>query len=76
MLAYILRRLGFGIAVLAGTSIITFLIAFVVPADPAVTIAGAVRSWVWTSRFTSNTDATLAALCTATWAAPTFCVKA
>lgn len=41
MLAYILRRLGFGIAVLAGTSIITFLIAFVVPADPAVTIAGA-----------------------------------
>ena len=41
MLAYVLRRLGFGIAVLVGTSIITFVIAFVVPADPAVTIAGA-----------------------------------
>src|ERR1700751_2044662 len=41
MLAYVLRRLGFAIAVLAGTSIITFRIAFVVPADPAVTIAGA-----------------------------------
>ncbi len=41
MLAYVLRRLGFGIVVLVGTSIITFIIAFVVPADPAVTIAGA-----------------------------------
>jgi peptide/nickel transport system permease protein len=41
MLAYVLRRLLFGAAVLAGTSIITFVIAFVVPADPAVTIAGA-----------------------------------
>ncbi len=41
MLLYILRRLGFGILVLIGTSIITFVIAFVVPADPAVTIAGA-----------------------------------
>jgi peptide/nickel transport system permease protein len=41
MLLYILRRLAFGILVLIGTSIITFVIAFVVPADPAVTIAGA-----------------------------------
>lgn len=41
MLRYILRRIGFGILVLIGTSIITFVIAFVVPADPAVTIAGA-----------------------------------
>jgi peptide/nickel transport system permease protein len=41
MLGYILRRLGFGVVVLIGTSIITFVIAFVVPADPAVTIAGA-----------------------------------
>src|SRR5271155_6179594 len=41
MLVYVLRRLLFGAAVLAGTSIITFVIAFVVPADPAVTIAGA-----------------------------------
>lgn len=31
----------FGIAVLIGTSIITFAIAFVIPADPAVTMAGA-----------------------------------
>src|SRR5271163_2125009 len=41
MLVYVIRRLLFGAAVLAGTSIITFVIAFVVPADPAVTIAGA-----------------------------------
>jgi peptide/nickel transport system permease protein len=41
MLAYIVRRVGFAILVLIGTSIITFVIAFVVPADPAVTIAGA-----------------------------------
>lgn len=41
MLSYLIRRLVFGGAVLLGTSVITFLIAFVVPADPAVTIAGA-----------------------------------
>jgi peptide/nickel transport system permease protein len=41
MLAYIVRRIVFGAGVLLGTSIITFLIAFVIPADPAVTMAGA-----------------------------------
>src|SRR5271167_656484 len=41
MLAYLVRRIVFGAAVLAGTSIITFAIAFVVPADPAVAMAGA-----------------------------------
>src|SRR5882672_7695526 len=41
MLAYIVRRIFFGAFVLIGTSLITFVIAFVVPADPAVTIAGA-----------------------------------
>src|SRR5229473_674342 len=41
MFAYLVRRIVFGAAVLVGTSIITFVIAFVVPADPAVTIAGA-----------------------------------
>lgn len=41
MLAYFARRIFFGAAVLVGTSIITFLIAFVVPADPAVAMAGA-----------------------------------
>ncbi|HLH76321.1 MAG TPA: ABC transporter permease [Candidatus Binataceae bacterium] len=41
MLSYLIRRLSFGVAVLLGTSLITFAIAFVVPADPAVTIAGA-----------------------------------
>jgi len=41
MLAYLVRRIVFGAAVLIGTSIITFAIAFVVPADPAVTMAGA-----------------------------------
>ncbi len=41
MLLYLLRRMGFCVLVLIGTSIITFVIAFVVPADPAVTIAGA-----------------------------------
>jgi len=32
---------AFGAAVLIGTSLITFLVGFVIPADPAVTIAGA-----------------------------------
>ena len=41
MLAYLVRRIVFGAAVLVGTSLITFLIAFVVPADPAVAMAGA-----------------------------------
>ncbi len=40
-LAYIVRRIVFGAAVLLGTSLITFAIAFVVPADPAVAMAGA-----------------------------------
>ncbi len=41
MLAYLLRRLVFGAAVLLGTSLITFAIAYVIPADPAVAMAGA-----------------------------------
>jgi len=41
MLAYLARRLALCAVVLIGTSIITFAIAFVVPADPAVTMAGA-----------------------------------
>ncbi len=41
MLIYLARRIVFGAAVLIGTSLITFAIAFIVPADPAVTMAGA-----------------------------------
>lgn len=41
MLAYLARRIVFGIFVLIGTSLITFAIAFVIPSDPAVTLAGA-----------------------------------
>src|ERR1700676_4358450 len=41
MLAYLVRRIVFGAAVLIGTSIITFAVAFVVPADPAIAMAGA-----------------------------------
>ena len=41
MLAYILRRIVFGAAVLIGASLITFVIAFVIPGDPAVAMAGA-----------------------------------
>jgi peptide/nickel transport system permease protein len=41
MLFYILRRIVFGLFVLVGTSIITFAIAFLIPADPAVAMAGA-----------------------------------
>ena len=41
MLAYLARRIAFGLVVLIGTTLITFAIAFVVPADPAVTLAGA-----------------------------------
>ncbi len=41
MIQFVLRRLVIGAGVLLGVSIITFLIAYVVPADPAVAIAGA-----------------------------------
>ena len=41
MFAYVIRRIVFGFAVLLGTSFITFVIAFVIPADPAVAVAGA-----------------------------------
>jgi peptide/nickel transport system permease protein len=41
MFAFLVRRIVFGIVVLIGTSIITFAIAFLIPADPAVTMAGA-----------------------------------
>jgi peptide/nickel transport system permease protein len=41
MLAFLARRIVFGAAVLIGTSLITFVIAFVVPADPAIALAGA-----------------------------------
>jgi peptide/nickel transport system permease protein len=41
MFAYVIRRIVFGFAVLIGTSLITFAIAFVIPADPAVAVAGA-----------------------------------
>jgi len=38
---FLLRRIVVGLGVLLGVSLITFLIAFVVPADPAVAMAGA-----------------------------------
>ncbi|MGC1341261.1 MAG: ABC transporter permease [Candidatus Binataceae bacterium] len=41
MLTFLARRIVFGAAVLVGTTLITFLIAFVIPADPAVMMAGA-----------------------------------
>jgi len=41
MLLYLVRRIVFGAFVLIGTSIITFAIAFLVPADSAVAMAGA-----------------------------------
>src|SRR5437870_4105982 len=41
MLLYVVRRIIFGAFVLIGTSIITFAIAFLVPADPVVAMAGA-----------------------------------
>ncbi len=41
MIAYLIRRIVYGAAVLLGTSIVTFIIAFVIPADPAVAMAGA-----------------------------------
>ena len=46
MWAFLVRRIVFGIVVLIGTSIITFAIAFVIPADPAVTMAGSASSAV------------------------------
>jgi peptide/nickel transport system permease protein len=41
MVAFILRRIAIGIGVLISISLITFVIAFVVPADPAIAVAGA-----------------------------------
>lgn len=41
MLGFVLRRLLVGAGVLLGISVVTFLIAFIVPADPAVAMAGA-----------------------------------
>jgi peptide/nickel transport system permease protein len=41
MIQFVLRRLIIGAGVLLGVSIITFSIAYVVPADPAVAMAGA-----------------------------------
>jgi peptide/nickel transport system permease protein len=41
MISLVLRRLAISAGVLLGVSIITFMIAFVVPADPAVAMAGA-----------------------------------
>jgi peptide/nickel transport system permease protein len=41
MFLYVVRRIVFGVFVLIGTSLITFAIAFLVPADPAVAMAGA-----------------------------------
>jgi peptide/nickel transport system permease protein len=40
VLVYVLRRLGWGVLVLLGVSVITFLTAFAVPADPARNIGG------------------------------------
>jgi peptide/nickel transport system permease protein len=41
MITFLVRRLLIGAGVMLGVSIITFLIAFAVPADPAVAMAGA-----------------------------------
>ncbi len=41
MIVYLARRIVFGAAVLLGTSMITFAVAFLIPADPAVAMAGA-----------------------------------
>jgi ABC-type dipeptide/oligopeptide/nickel transport system permease component len=43
MITYVIRRIIFGLAVLLGTSMITFVIAFVIPADPAVAVAAPAR---------------------------------
>jgi len=41
MILFLIRRVIVGAGVLLGVSIITFVLAFVIPADPAVAIAGA-----------------------------------
>ena len=41
MLPYLIRRLAWGLVVLLGVSIITFLVAFAIPTDPARIIGGA-----------------------------------
>src|SRR5437588_5676088 len=40
MLAYVIRRLAWGVLVLFGVSLVTFVTAFSVPADPARLIGG------------------------------------
>src|SRR5258708_5186234 len=52
MLIYLVRRIVFGAAVLIGTSLITFLIAFVVPADPGIAMGA--LSAAYRGRATDN----------------------
>lgn len=40
MLSYLMRRLALGVLVLLGVSVVTFITAFAVPADPARLIGG------------------------------------
>lgn len=41
MIPYLIRRLGWGLVVLVGVMLITFVLTYVIPADPARMIAGA-----------------------------------
>jgi peptide/nickel transport system permease protein len=40
MLSYLLRRLGWAVVTLVGVSLVTFLVVYRLPADPAVVLAG------------------------------------
>ncbi len=79
---YVVRRLLWMVVVLFFVSIITFLLAFAVPGDPAKSIAGThatpevlrahpSRARASTSRCGSSTASTSGISCTATWATAT-----
>ncbi|WGW38240.1 hypothetical protein [Pseudomonas aeruginosa] len=81
MAPFILRRLGYSLLILLGVTLITYLLLFMLPADPARQIAGRSATLRWwpasapssgsTSRSTCSTGATWPAWYRATWAART-----
>ena len=83
MISYVIRRLFQMVIVLIGVSIITFIILFAIPGDPAAMVAGKNatpekiaeirRASASTSRCRCSTSSTSTASCTATSASPTTC---
>lgn len=82
MLPFILRRLGYALLILLGVTLVTYLLLFLLPADPARQIAGrsatpevvaAIRAQLGLDQpFYHQYLGYLGICCRATWAVPTF----